>query len=71
MSTKYTAEGSVWINQGGRIVCRAHGGSYLESAINAGEGPHVLTPLDDWLWHSPKTVALYYFTCEDCRILKG
>lgn len=62
----YTATGSVWINEGGRVVCCDHGGSYLSAAIANGKGPHILTPLDDWLYHSPATAAKYGFTCEDC-----
>lgn len=67
MSATCTAAGSVWINEGGMIVCRDHGGDYLESAINAGEGPHILTPLDDWLYHSPEVAAQYNFNCEVCK----
>lgn len=66
MSTTYTATGSVWINEGGMIVCRHHGGGYLESAINAGKGPRILTPLDDWLYHPPEVAAHYDFNCETC-----
>lgn len=66
MSTTYTATGSVWINAGGRIVCRNHGGHYLTTAIKSGEGPHIFTPLDDWLYHPPEIAAEYDFNCEDC-----
>lgn len=66
MSAKYTAEGSVWINEGGRIVCRDHGGSYLTAAIAKGKGPHIFTPLDDWLYHPPEIATQYNFNCEDC-----
>ncbi|WP_193072806.1 hypothetical protein [Brevibacterium sp. FME37] len=65
--SKYTAEKSVWINEGGRVVCRNHGGDYLRSAIAHGDGPHILTPLDDWLYHSPEIVTLHNLTCEDCQ----
>lgn len=64
--SKYTADGSVWINEGGRIVCPDHGGHYLQTEIAAGKGPHILTPLDDWLWHSPDTAEHHNFNCEDC-----
>lgn len=64
--SEYTAERSVWINEGGRVVCRDHGGDYLRSAIAHGAGPHILTPLDAWLYHSPELAALHGFTCEDC-----
>lgn len=66
-NTAYTAEGALWITEGGLISCRDHGGSYLQAAIRAGEGPHIVTPLDDWLYHSPETVAQYDFECETCQ----
>ncbi|SMX98918.1 hypothetical protein [Brevibacterium linens] len=67
MSTKYTVEGSVWIEEGGRVVCREHGGGYLTAAINAGEGPRIFTPLEeDWLYHPPEIAEEYSFNCEDC-----
>lgn len=62
----YTAKGSVWINVGGRVVCRNHGGDYLRTAIAHGNGPHILTPLDDWLYHSPDIAAEHNLSCEDC-----
>lgn len=62
----YIRPGSVWISEGGEVVCWEHGGSYLKTAITAGEGPHILTPLDDWLYHSPEIAREYDLTCEVC-----
>lgn len=62
----YTQPGAVWISAGGEAVCHDHGGSYLTSEIAAGEGPHIFTPLDDWLYHSPETAAEHDLACEVC-----
>lgn len=65
MST-YTQPGSVWISEGGEVLCREHGGGYLTAAIDAGAGPHIFTPLDDWLYHSPQIAEQYNLRCEVC-----
>lgn len=62
----YTQPGAVWISAGGEIVCRDHGGSCLTAAIVAGQGPEIVTPLDDWLYHSPENAAQFELTCEVC-----
>lgn len=56
----------VWVNAGGRIVCGEHGGDYLTSAIKAGQGPHIVTPLDDWLLCLADEAAELGFECETC-----
>lgn len=68
MNTTYTQPGSVWISEGGEVVCGTRrGGSYLQNAVAAGKGPRIITPSeDDWLYHSPETAAEYELTCEYC-----
>lgn len=61
-----TQPGAVWISAGGEVVCRDHAGSYLTSRIAAGHGPKIITPLDDWLYHSPETAAEFNLVCEVC-----
>lgn len=62
----YTQPGAVWISAGGEVLCKDHGGSYLASKIAAGQGPEIITPLDDWLYHSPETAAEFNLVCEVC-----
>ena len=64
----------LWVSNTGRVVCDAHGGMYLEAAIE--QAPRRLwhiTPLDAWEGYTARQVALYLdgdfdvLSCEDSR----
>lgn len=65
MTTKTEA---LYINQNGRVVCRAHGGSYLDSYLKAHPDATMFdTPLDNWLLLDDEERAEFpNISCEDC-----
>lgn len=66
----YTADGSIWINAGGMITCYAHGGDYLQTAVRNGEGPHIITQLDDWMHFTAAEAAKNNHQCESCTFYR-
>lgn len=58
-----TATAPHWIDDNGRVVCRAHAGMYLTSAITADPtAPIYFTPLGSWV-----RITADDAPCEDCR----
>ncbi|WP_193096582.1 hypothetical protein [Brevibacterium sp. FME17] len=66
----YTADGSIWINAGGMITCLNHGGGYLQTAVKNGEGPRIITPLDDWEHFTAEVAAEHGHKCESCTFYR-
>lgn len=57
----------LFMQQNGRIVCPAHGGSYLQSALEADPlAFDIQTPLDHW---ERITFPAPSISCEDCKDL--
>lgn len=63
----------LWISHGGRVACKAHGGSYLAAAMLARpRARRHVTPLDVW-WRITaadratwREAGLGKLACEDC-----
>lgn len=62
-----TTDGSVWMNANGMITCLNHGGGYLQTAVKNGEGPRIITDLDDWIHFTAAEAAANGYECESCR----
>lgn len=64
----------LWVSNSGRVACDAHGGMYLEAAIERfpRRRSHV-TPLDAWEGYTAREVLRYLdgdfdvLSCEDVR----
>ena len=59
---------ALYINENGRTVCRAHGGSYLDSRLESNPNAVMIdTPLDNWLRLDAEDRAEFPdIDCEDC-----
>lgn len=58
---------TLYLSEGGRIVCARHGGGYLADALAADpDRLEIATPLDHWLRLSAPEVVDYAARCEDC-----
>jgi hypothetical protein len=57
----------LYISNGGRVVCKEHGGGYLRSYLNnKPDAKRIETPLDTWL-RIPSSVDTTNVTCEECE----
>ena len=59
---------ALYINENGRTVCRAHGGSYLDSHLESNPDAVIIdTPLDNWpLLDAEELAEFPHIDCEDC-----
>ena len=59
---------TLYINQGGMVSCRRHGGGYLDSYLEAHPNAQVIdTPLDNWVRLTAADVAEFDADCETAR----